>query len=197
MFKGGTALRIIYHSPRFSEDLDFTAQGIKIKELEGTLLDSISNIEKVGIKVEIEEGKVTSGGYITITNFYFSDFRQTMQIEISLRNQKNIKSEVNLINSDYLPPFNVMSLPEGQLVKEKIMALLDRSKPRDFFDLYFLLRSELAVKKTDLELQKVFNKLELTTMDFKKELRGLLPKSHQAILQDFRGVLRRELKKYL
>src|SRR3989338_1779982 len=28
LFKGGTALRIIYQSPRFSEDLDFTGQNI-------------------------------------------------------------------------------------------------------------------------------------------------------------------------
>ena len=28
LFKGGTAMRIIYQSPRFSEDLDFTGQNI-------------------------------------------------------------------------------------------------------------------------------------------------------------------------
>ncbi len=28
LFKGGTALRIIFGSPRFSEDLDFTGQNI-------------------------------------------------------------------------------------------------------------------------------------------------------------------------
>jgi predicted nucleotidyltransferase component of viral defense system len=28
LFKGGTALRIVWHSPRFSEDLDFTGSRI-------------------------------------------------------------------------------------------------------------------------------------------------------------------------
>ena len=32
LFKGGTALRIIYGSPRFSEDLDFSLIGVMRKE---------------------------------------------------------------------------------------------------------------------------------------------------------------------
>ena len=32
LFKGGTALRIVYGSPRFSEDLDFSLFGISNRE---------------------------------------------------------------------------------------------------------------------------------------------------------------------
>ena len=34
MFKGGTALRIVYNSPRFSEDLDFSGFGVRVSEIE-------------------------------------------------------------------------------------------------------------------------------------------------------------------
>ena len=34
LFKGGTALRIIYGSPRFSEDLDFSLFGVAQKNIE-------------------------------------------------------------------------------------------------------------------------------------------------------------------
>ena len=41
-FKGGTALRIVFNSPRFSEDLDFTADtGIKVFLLKQMLASTI------------------------------------------------------------------------------------------------------------------------------------------------------------
>ncbi|MFZ5800955.1 MAG: nucleotidyl transferase AbiEii/AbiGii toxin family protein [Candidatus Omnitrophota bacterium] len=197
MFKGGTALRIIYHSPRFSGDLDFTCRNIKFKNLETVILETAEEVAKTGIEVDIEESRQTSGGYLAIVSFNFLNFRQSAQIEISLRQSARVKPEINLINSDYLPPFNVVSLPEKILAKEKVAALLARAKPRDFFDIYFLLRSDLSAKKGELKLNKVFDKLESVEIDFKKELGPLLPRSHQAILRDFSSVLRREIKKYL
>ena len=46
LFKGGTALRIILKSPRFSEDLDFTGAGITHKEIEELFTNTLANIEK-------------------------------------------------------------------------------------------------------------------------------------------------------
>jgi hypothetical protein len=34
LFRGDTALRLVYHSPRFSEDLDFSGYGVCIAEIE-------------------------------------------------------------------------------------------------------------------------------------------------------------------
>lgn len=50
LFKGGTALRIIFQSPRFSEDLDFTGTHITIREVENLFAGSLSEIEKTGKK---------------------------------------------------------------------------------------------------------------------------------------------------
>ena len=33
LFKGGTALRLVYGSPRFSEDLDFSGFGVTVKKV--------------------------------------------------------------------------------------------------------------------------------------------------------------------
>lgn len=197
LFKGGTALRMIYNSPRFSEDLDFTAVNIKMGEIEDIFIDSILDIKNTGIEVELKEGKITSGGYLGIVLFRFLDFKGVIQIEVSLRKKGKIKSEVNLINSDYIPPFTVINLSQEQLSKEKVKALLERAKPRDFFDIYFLLRSHLSFKKSELELYKILKKLEETKIDFKRELKPLLPKSHHIILKNFKDILRRELSKYV
>jgi predicted nucleotidyltransferase component of viral defense system len=40
LFKGGTALRIVYHSPRFSEDLDFSLFGVPSNEV-GSFVENL------------------------------------------------------------------------------------------------------------------------------------------------------------
>ncbi|MEW5758666.1 MAG: nucleotidyl transferase AbiEii/AbiGii toxin family protein [Candidatus Omnitrophota bacterium] len=197
LFKGGTALRIIYNSPRFSEDLDFSAFNIKLKMLEDIFLNSIVDIENTGIKAEIKEAKPTSGGYLGIAYFNFLDFREAIQVEVSLRSKKIIKPEINLINASYAPPFNIASLPQKLLIEEKIEALLSRAKPRDFFDLYFILRSDFKLTKNTFKFSEILKKLDKTTIDFKIELKMLLPKSHHIILKDFRNIFRREIEKFI
>src|ERR1035441_10085199 len=57
LFKGGTALRIIYNSPRFSEDLDFsffTAPHTKSKDfIENLFVGVLAKIENNGIRIEL------------------------------------------------------------------------------------------------------------------------------------------------
>ena len=198
LFKGGTALRVLYNSPRFSEDLDFTAYNITTRQVETVFIDSLDEITQTGISVDIEEAKTTSGGYLAKVRFTFLDFKETVQIEVSMRQKKKkIASDVILVNSDYIPPYNVVSLEEKHLIDEKIQALLYRAKPRDFFDIYYLLRAHLSTPKNKFPLYKVLKKLEETKVDFKRELMLFLPKSHHHVLKNFQNILRRELKKYV
>lgn len=196
LFKGGTALRIIYRSPRFSEDLDFSCFDIKTNDLEEIILNTISEIENTGIKIEIKDAKVTSGGYLGMFYFDFLNFKEAIRIECSFRGKARIKPEVILVNSDYIPPFNIFCLPFKHLIKEKINALLERTKPRDFYDAYFLLRMILPMDKANLNLDKILQKLDASKIDFKKELSLLLSQSHHTILKDFKNILRKEIKKY-
>lgn len=101
-----------------------------------------------------------------------------------------------MINSDYIPAFNIFCLPFKHLIREKINALLERAKPRDFYDVYFILRMNLPVDKANLNLDKVLQKLDASKIDFKRELSFLLSKSHHTILRDFKNILRKEIKKY-
>lgn len=197
LFKGGTAIRFIYNSPRFSEDLDFTAYDISLPQIETIFIDSVDDIARTGVDIELQEAKITSGGYLAIARFRFFDFEEAIKVEVSMRNKGKIASEIISINSDYIPSYNIVSLAEKYLIKEKVQALLERSKPRDFFDIYFLLRTNLSIPKNSLCLNKVFKKLEETRIDFKRELMLFLPKSHHNILKDFKNILRRELNKYV
>ncbi len=195
LFKGGTALRIVFDSPRFSEDLDFTCWDLRSGELEDILNRAATAIMQTGIKVLVEESKETSGGYLAIHRFAFLGYDERIRIECSFRGKKKLRSEVAMVNSDYLPPFNLLHLPTKLLVEEKISALLSRNKPRDFYDVYFILRSNLIEHKYDLDLGKVHQKLLSSKINFKKELRPLLPRKHHTIMKDFRNTLIREIRR--
>lgn len=199
LFKGGTALRFIYGSPRFSEDLDFT--GVNIYQhgtIDTLFMNALSEIEKQGIKISFNEAKPTTGGFLGIIHYELYGFIEDMKFEISLRRGRGLAREITTIINDYTPPYTVCHLSDRDIVKGKTTALLSRRKPRDYYDFYFLLRHpELHrfVEKT--LLKKVLENLEKETINFKKELSVLLPVSHQMILKDFKSILRKEIKKYL
>lgn len=63
LFKGGTSLRFVFGSPRFSQDLDFT--GVKNgKNYEKVLEETLYDLSNEGIKVELTESKPTTGGHL-------------------------------------------------------------------------------------------------------------------------------------
>ena len=74
LFKGGTALRILWQSPRFSEDLDFSSQKMTFSSMENKIETTLLNVEREGHQVRIRESKETSGGYLAKVNFDFSGF---------------------------------------------------------------------------------------------------------------------------
>lgn len=196
-FKGGTALRIIYSSPRFSEDLDFSAKKISIQDIEQALVHSLNEIEKENMSVAIKEAKTTTGGYLAHIMFEARGIRPVLiEVEISLR-QTDIGGEVIVINNDFTPPYTIFSLSLQKLVDEKIQALLYRKKPRDFYDLYFILRSNLLPADKKGILSKALKTLKQTNINFEKELKHFLPKTHWAIIRDFKQTLEREIKRFI
>ena len=195
LFKGGTALRILYSSPRFSEDLDFNSSFTHYKDIETLLLKTLSQMEKEAIRFTLNEGKPTTGGYIASFAFYGFPRPVELRIEISQR-EKEKNGNVVAIANDFTPPYNVISVPEKKLVMEKIKALLARKKPRDFYDVYFILRKQIHIadKKSLMHVSKLLQK---TTINFEAELKQFLPRSHWAIIRNFKTNLRRELERSL
>lgn len=197
LFKGGTSLRVIYGSPRFSEDLDFSGFGIRKPAIEELITDALSAIERIGVAIEIEEAKATSGGYLGIIHNRFGDYHVEIHLEISLRDRAPVKPETALIASDFLPAYTLLHLPQELLVQEKLEALFDRAKPRDFYDLYFILRKGLLPHKSRHLLKEVLARLKRVDPVSLQELKLFLPRDHQAIARDFRATLERELQRYL
>lgn len=114
LFKGGTALRIIYGSPRFSEDLDFSLfhveQYVKKEFIEDLFTTVLAEIEKTGsIKVELgPRPGVTAEGYYGDATFSIYDYQPiSVSINISTRNGRDIKGEIDSIANDFVPIYNI------------------------------------------------------------------------------------------
>lgn len=197
LFKGGTALRLIYGSPRFSEDLDFSSQAARPEAIESLIEATLTELEREGFAIRIEEAKETSGGYLGIvqTQFYSYDIR--VKLEISFRAKSKLVSESSFIENDYIPGYTMIHLAKNHLIQEKINALLERGKPRDYFDLYFILRGNLWERKDKSTLKAISEKIETCRLDFKTELERFLGKSHQRLLKSFKQTLRGEINRFL
>ncbi|KKU99815.1 MAG: hypothetical protein A2898_02050 [Candidatus Kerfeldbacteria bacterium RIFCSPLOWO2_01_FULL_48_11] len=199
LFKGGTALRIIYQSPRFSEDLDFTGQNIyAASTIDALFISAVAEVEKSGIHIELKEAKPTTGGYLGIIRYELYDFTEDMKFEVSLRRGTAANKEVSSITNDYHPSYPLFHLAPSEIVRGKMAALLDRQKPRDYYDLYFILRHpELSHYVDKKLLPRVKESVLKSRINFKKELTVLLPVSHHLLLKEFSRVLSTEILKYL
>ena len=206
LFKGGTALRTIYGSPRFSEDLDFSIFNIEIhrqKEfIEDLFTKVLAEIEKVGIHVELgpKPGPTTEGYYGDATFKIYDYPPVAVEINVSSRNAREMKGEVDSIANDFVPTYNLFHLPQEELIKEKVFdALLKRKKARDFYDLYFIMRKGLleANQKKRLAEERGTIESEAEKVDFKSELSVLLPQDQQDVVKSFKQNLINELKRQL
>jgi predicted nucleotidyltransferase component of viral defense system len=196
-FKGGTALRLVYHSPRFSEDLDFESPLADIHQIESAIIATLAKIQTEGIEAELDEAKETSGGYLSTMRFLAFEKKIPIRIEISFRNRKSMGA-MTIVTSDLFPDYSITQLAEEQLLAGKIAALLDRKKPRDFYDFYFILRHNLLPEKNKgTILRQTLENLQSSSLRFESELKEFLPKSHHMIIRDFKKTLTQEIKHYL
>jgi predicted nucleotidyltransferase component of viral defense system len=197
LFKGGTALRIVYGSPRFSEDLDFSGIGVGPSAIEELIAATLSEMERVGLALEIEEAKPTSGGYLGIIRSRFLGYDVATHLEISLRARGRVSPTVALIASDFLPAYTLLHLPQDILVAEKLQALRTRGKPRDYYDLYFILRKGLLPPAHRHLLARTLEPLHQLRPGAFHELRLFLPRDQQGLVKDFRATLEREIRRHV
>jgi len=146
VFKGGTALHHCYlEQRRFSEDLDFSSvqQPISFEEVQQVL---------------------TSVDYLTIKKYYQST--ATMKIERLLYTgpigfANSLKVDIDILQNVLLPvqevvyktawgiEFTVRVMDIREICAEKVRAMSDRARYRDFFDVFLILKTH------QLDLQEI------------------------------------------
>lgn len=193
LFKGGTALRFVFNSPRFSEDLDFEAFALSSKQIENIILDAGEEMVKENLGFEISEAVKTAEGYITKLSFETPKGPLNIKANFSLRKSLD-KGWVKNLESIYILPYQLVILEKEKLIEGKLAAFFNREKPRDYYDLYFAIRANLVPVKLRPILKKALPIITKTQINFEKELKVFLPKTHWLIISGLKKSLTEEIE---
>ncbi|MFH1713037.1 MAG: nucleotidyl transferase AbiEii/AbiGii toxin family protein [Candidatus Jacksonbacteria bacterium] len=137
IFYDGTALRLAYASPRFSEDLDF----LMIKKIPAPELRSVLEIfikDQPGTKLKDFRDKRNT--LFALLNFKTILLKHPLNIKIEIANRKNgVDHEFIPLSSScsHLAPIMPTATMES-LERCKIDAINNRKQPRDWFDLWYI-----------------------------------------------------------
>jgi len=178
IFKGGTALRLVYGSPRFSEDLDFSLTADKLKGKFSLLIKKIVSRYPELTITDLEEEYYTYIGEIKITHDYLpSPFR--IKIEISKRRERSYESELAIISS---PVSTSQCLGKvatlEQLYKDKLACIKERAKPKDIFDMWYICQKLKKGYKPET--------ISIPKRELVRELRKYLPKDFWPVIDSLR-----------
>ncbi len=133
VFKGGTCLWKLFKLPRFSEDID-----LSLPERIEFLGNVTTNMGLLGFEVEVLKERTTKNTLFSKIHIEAPSFGSTqVPIQIGFRPEKWEEREFQSPYPD-VPDFQVRISPLEEIIKSKINAIINRDKPRDVFDLYFL-----------------------------------------------------------
>ncbi|TSC97421.1 MAG: hypothetical protein Greene101447_499 [Parcubacteria group bacterium Greene1014_47] len=193
LFKGGTALRILLRSPRYSEDLDFTGINLTQQKIEDMFIGTLAEVERAGVEVRLTEAKKTTGGYLGIAEFRAYEKKIPLQIEVSSRYTKSLKGVRTIVENEYITAYTLVHLPIEEIIQGKLAAMASRHKARDFYDYFFLLSGNYPIVKEKENLTNALALLKASRINFRSDLQGLLPQSHARYLRDFKSILEQKI----
>jgi predicted nucleotidyltransferase component of viral defense system len=145
-FVGGTALRLLYALPRFSEDLDFslTEAGVPSYTF-GDLIATVKqefNFAGYSASIRYDDEKTVQSAFVKFDGLLFEagispHKNQTfsIKIEIDTNPPAGAVLKTDIVNTYF--PISFLSYDPASLLAGKTHALLNRkyTKGRDFFDL--------------------------------------------------------------
>ena len=154
VFKGGTVLKKAYFPDyRFSEDMDFTFikddfDTFKIKSAIETLIGWVYEESRIKLAV-LDETQHETGNY----NFYLSYIgslggkgeNKSIKVDISCDELVYYPVENRVINnaySDLTSQYSVLCYSLDESIAEKMRSLMQRTAPRDLYDLWYLFEVE-------------------------------------------------------
>lgn len=145
LFKGGTALSKLYFPEtwRFSEDLDFTVDG-QFTATEADLREALAAASRrSGIEFWIEEYYEGSNDgyptyYVEASIQYRAMFDHKNTTELNIMGDEIVSASPVERTHEYrdLEPFPVRAYPLAEIVGEKLRTIYQRSRGRDYYDLY-------------------------------------------------------------
>ncbi|MEM3424373.1 MAG: nucleotidyl transferase AbiEii/AbiGii toxin family protein [Thermoproteota archaeon] len=187
VFKGGTALAFFHGLNRFSEDMDFTLkEHFDLRRLVAEIREDLEILNMNASLRIIEDNPHSFSFRVGVEGPLFTQEieRCFVRVEVSRRERILREVEVKELRTVYpdILPFHVAVMSPEEILAEKVRALTRRGKPRDLYDLWFLLKTGV---KPDIHL--INEKLSYYRKEFN-------PRELMVNVERIRAVWRRELE---
>lgn len=210
-FKGGTAIRLLLNSPRFSQDLDFstTLSKPQIKQIMANLNGKIQQELPALRMTQLYSGQT---GIRYQLKYHSPEFKYPLNLRLDFTFVKKVLDPtISPLVTDFpISNFPIIShLSSQEILAEKICALTSRRKGRDYYDTWYLLEKGIALDPKILQLKLSENNLVLDTNHFiqkissykqktlELDLAQFLPKSHKQFIPLLLNLLVAQLSKKL
>lgn len=176
-FMGGTALRFFHNMPRFSEDLDFDTPSLTFEEFREILKSAKDGLTKEGFSTEISSEKRDN---LYIAELHFKDLMELykltdkrgpdlmMKVEV-YRPAWELGTEPGALDL-YNYKFTSILLGKGNLISEKLCALINRKRGRDVYDILFMLKKKFPFDKKVLLANKIESQPKELILEYLKSL---------------------------
>jgi len=196
VLKGGICLYKLSSLNRFSEDLDFTLNSRRLDE-EALAKMIVRRLSLIGIEGKVKEIERT-GNEINIRFLFkgplFDGGQKSLcriVVNISQRERvlEELRREMVMPSSREISSFQVYAMSEREIAAEKVRAIMTRNKPRDIYDLWFLIKRGVV---PDLSL--VDRKLKICKLRYSPgEFASSIDKKRKFWKTDLRGLIIGEL----
>ena len=193
VFKGGTALRKI-HFPdyRLSEDLDFTFTGndFNQKDIDTQFDETIKWIQNESrISISIQDKTIHQTGNYSFNLFYTGPLggkgaNKSIKVDIATDEILLTAPEELPVNNKYTDledKFCIFSYTIEEIIAEKMRSLMQRTTPRDIYDLWYLFEEENCNVKD-----------YINTFNEKAKLKKLNPPEFTAKVEQKKEIFRKQ-----
>ncbi len=156
-FKGGSALnKIFLNYLRLSEDLDFVSRESipKVKDLVEDAVD-----KEIFTRLKIDHSTKDFIRWCIYFKSYFEK-KSSIILDVNGKASVHLEPEKHKVKNFYGLDFEITTLNLDEIIAEKVRTLIMRNQPRDYFDLYFIL------KKHELNFDLINKKLEEVNVKF-------------------------------
>jgi predicted nucleotidyltransferase component of viral defense system len=145
VLKGGTCIRLVHGSPRYSEDLDFGSR-LGAEDAWRAVEEAVRELGRLGIEAVLRDRRGSATGFGAAISYRGPLFdgrdgtKGRVRVDVSLRGE-GLEDERVAVRTDYddVRTFVAVCATPAHLLAEKVRALLVRGKARDLFDVWFLL----------------------------------------------------------
>ncbi len=186
VFKGGTFLKHAQGLDRFSEDLDFTKIGDDDPLI--VIEKSVEKMSDYAIEVElrnIKEGDLSLSARLRYKGPLYSGSERSMgSVHLEISKREDVFQSPEWVRLFFKYPeirvVNSLCLNIEEVLAEKVRALSSRTKGRDLYDVWFLLKAGVRIDKKLFEqkMAVIGNKpkvvISIMEADWNQDLKQLL-----------------------